>query len=174
MDLRLVVNELALYLGQNLQPELLKGAAFRKRGFVRKLIGRRPATAQSLDSRFIGKTVFETANCTLFCFGEEFHLYPCIDSYLDHDRQWRTSASLVYDHGKLDLVQFGVLEGRIASSTFLDRFVSACEKRFGPHTESEHGQFAWNGAHSRIVCSLSVEDESAAFIWSRNSVPERS
>jgi hypothetical protein len=169
MDLQLVVNDLPLRLGQSLQADQLRNAAFRKRGLIRKLFGRGAVSQQNLDQRFLGKRVYETANCTLFCFGEEFHLYPCIDSYLNQDRQWRTAATLVYEGRRLDVIQFAVLEGRIASSTFLDRFVSSCEKRFGPPGESDHGLFEWNGAHSRITCSLSVEDESAIFAWSGNS-----
>lgn len=169
MDLQLVVNEVSLRLDQALQAKQLRRAGFRKRGFVRKLLGKQPSGYQFLDKHPLGKGVYDAENCTLFCFGEEFHLYACTDVYLDQDRQWQTSASLVYSGGRLAEVQFTVIDGRIAASTFLERFLSTCEARFGPPQEDELHRFVWSGIHSRIYCALAPDQENASFAWTRRN-----
>ena len=169
MDLQLTINEVSLRLDQALLVKQLRRSGFRKRGFVRKLLGRQPRGQQSLDKPPLGKGVYDAENCTLFCFGEEFHLYACTDSYLDEDRQWETSALLIYSGGRLTEVQFAVIDGKIAASTFLERFLSVCEARFGPPQEDELHQFIWTGIHSQIHCALAPNQENASFVWTRRN-----
>lgn len=167
MDLQLVVNEVPLRLAQALPARQLARAGFRKRSLVRKLLVRQNRNYPVPLRRTIGEKVYDAENCSLFCFGDAFHLYACTDSYLDLDRQWQTAASLIYHGGRLAEVQFAVIDGRTAATTFLERFVAACEARFGPAHEDGGRRFRWLGHHSRVSCDLAEDCENAFFAWAR-------
>jgi hypothetical protein len=174
MDLQLVINEVPLRLAQALPTRQLARAGFRKRNLLLKLLGRRPHGVPVEARRPLGRSIYDAENCSLFCFGDRFHLYACTDSYLDPDRQWQTAASLGYDGGRLAEVQFAVIDGRTAAATFLERFVAACERRFGPAADDGGHRFSWDGHHSRVVCELADDLENASFAWIRRNDPPAS
>jgi hypothetical protein len=152
MELELVINGVQFRLGDSEDKESLNGARFRRPG---------------LFTRLVQRDVYRAHNCTLTCFDESFDLYPCVDGYLDYDRQWRTEAELVFAQGRLVGVHFRVIEGRYAAPNYFDRFLDLCLERFGePRPDpGDPGALRWQQNGKRLVCSLDEDAINADFDW---------
>ena len=154
MNLELTVNDIPFQLGQAQDSAMLKRAATKKRGVLRKVLGKLP----------FDETEYFADNCAVKCFGEGFIAFPCTDSYLDRDRQWRTAASLYYHKKRLVRVGFQVIAGKYAAANFLDRFLEACEERFGEPAENGF-RTVWEDDDYIVAAILSYNRHDADFEW---------
>jgi len=154
MKLDLIINDCTFELGDQVEPDTLKGAAFQRTGLFRRLLDRFSA----------GSDRFDAKNCTLACFGEKFSLYPCTHRYLNKDRQWSTSASLFAQKDTLHRILFQVVEGQYAATSFLGRFQEACSEAMGEPTTSGRWETIWVNGKMRVICKLHTDKVNADFL----------
>ncbi len=155
MNLQLVINKVPFQLGEPITQQMIEDAGFHRLNVLTKLVEKIPR----------GQTWYQLSNCTLSCFGEEFVLYPCTDSYLNRDRRWDTAALLKFEHDRLFEISFQVLDGQYAANSFVDRFRQACVERFGPPLEDSRFQISWHSESETVVCALHPDLVNADFTW---------
>ena len=133
MDIKLRINQLSLQPGAKVDSQDLEKSEFRSVGLMRRLVQRLPR----------GQELFESKNCTVDCFDDRLALFPCTHSYLNQDRQWKTHASVLLVDGKLQRIEFQVLDGVYAAPNFLEKFKSICNEYFGDPQQIQRNQFRW-------------------------------
>jgi len=153
LDLKLKINKLNLHPGAKADTQILKNSEFRPAGFVRRFIQRLPREQE----------IFETKNCTVKCFDDRLSLYPCTHSYLDHDRQWETSASLLLVNGQLQKVEFRVLNGIYAAPNFMKKFQVICNEFYGQPEQFQHNQLIWTNGKLNFSGFLHADKITADF-----------
>jgi len=143
MDLGLKINKIPVELGQQLAPETLDAAAFRRAGLLRRLLSHQP----------IEQIVYAIDDCELQGLNDELHIYPCNHSYLNDDRKWRTKVTLYLKKERLQRIFFQVVDGQTAAQNFLDRFEAAAAKIIGEPTSQDRYTRCWHsdGAHVKTV-----------------------
>lgn len=154
MDLGLKINKIPIALGQQLAPETLDAAAFRRAGFLRRLLSRRP----------VAQDVYAIDNCELKGLNDELHIYPCTHSYLNDDRQWRTRVTLYLKQERLQRVFFQVVDGKTAAQNFLERFETAAAKLIGePHSQDRFSS-CWRSGRAHVKTYLHPNRVDADFV----------
>lgn len=133
MDIKLRINQLNLQPGAKVDSQDLVKSEFRPAGLMRRLVQRLPR----------GQELYESKNCTVDCFDDRLALFPCTHSYLNQDRQWETHASVLLVAGRLQKVEFRVLDGVYAAPNFLEKFKSICNEYFGDPEQPHQNQFRW-------------------------------
>jgi len=145
--MQIIVNDLLLELGEALDAARLQGAEFRKAGIWRRLKDRIPAK----------QTRYDANDCTLDLFDRELSLYPCTDSYLTRDRQWRTRASIFAENNRLRKLLFQVVDAQYAAVNFTERFHEACAAELGEPARNGRHIKSWD-APGAVITSLLYPD----------------
>jgi hypothetical protein len=153
MEFDLRINHTRFCLGDRLEKHALASAKFHRAGLV---------TILSQKMSPLGKQ-FVARDCTMTCFGDEFHLYPCRDLYLDRERQWKTSATLFYKKGRLHRILVRVIDGQYAAVNFLQRFQEVCIHKFGTPSRAGRSEYSWESNGKSIGCILDEEFYNASF-----------
>ncbi len=133
MNINLRINQLNLQPGVEVDTQDLEKSEFRSPGLMRRLVKRLPQ----------GQTVYEAKNCTLDCFDDQLALFPCTHEYLNKNRRWHTRASVFLVNGKLQKVEFQVVDGVYAAHNFLEKFKSICDEHFGEAQHKQKNFFRW-------------------------------
>jgi len=152
--MRILVNETPLALGDSL-PASTRIAA----GLQPCSVGRRIVAALGLPA---GR--FEVRDCTLDLFDGDFRIYPCTEGYIDRDRQWHTAVDVVVKEGRLYSVEARVIEGRYAAPEFVDRFVAACDARWGESQMIDRRTRRWRNGVARFLSQLQPDGRNAVFV----------
>ena len=153
MNLDLKINELPLELGQRLPLERLDEARFRRVGLLRRL----------LSARVAGHDIYDGEDCELVALGDELHIYPCTDSYLNRDRQWRTRVKLFVKQDRLQRELFQVVEGQTAAVNFLERFQEAASRALGEPAHVDRRSAVWESGQARVQTYLHPDRLNADF-----------
>jgi hypothetical protein len=159
MNLDLLINEVAFNLGDRKDSDRLVAADLRPPSIWHRLV----------NSKYRRYSIYRASNCTLQCFGSAFDLFPCTDSYLTQDRQWRTEAEVTYAEEQLVVVRFQVVEGRYAAPNYLGRFDDLCRERFGEPGKNGDEVLEWQDAEHRLACTYQPLGHTAEFFWLMNS-----
>lgn len=154
MNIELKINSVPIELGGTLDIDALDQAEFQKAGPLRKLFNQQP----------LGQTIYQAENCKLECFAEDFCIYPCTHGYLNRDRQWKTRAALFVNDGKVQKLEFQVLDGKYAASSFLDRFTEACSSVLGDPVESSRYLTRWTNGATEVTGVLHPGKANADFL----------
>ncbi len=154
MSLELKINSVPIELGGIADIDALGQADFQKSGPLRKLFNNQP----------LGQTLYWADNCKLECFDEEFCIYPCTHGYLNRDRQWKTRGALYLDEGKVQKLEFQVVDGKYAASSFLDRFVEACSGVLGNPVENSRLLTRWANGATVVTSILHPDKVNADFL----------
>ena len=154
MSLELKVNSVPIELGGIADTDALGRADFQKAGPLRKLFNNQP----------LGQTLYRADNCKLECFDEDFCIYPCTHGYLNRDRQWETRAALFLEDGKVQKLEFQVIDGKYAASNFLDRFMEACSAVLGNPVESSRLITRWTNGATVVTSILHPDKVNAEFL----------
>ena len=158
MSLDLIINSLPLKLGETVDTGSLEDADFHKAGPLRRLLTNLP----------LGQTVFQSDNCKLECFDNEFSIYPCTHGYLTRDRQWKTKATMYLENGRLSKFEFRVVDGHYAASNFLDRFQEACTPVLGEPVESSRFRTRWQNGSASVTSILHSDMVNVDFLMEFN------
>ena len=132
MGINVLINNISLQPGAKIETRILKGSNFRKVGLVERLLKRLPK----------GQSLFIAHNCTV-SFTDRMNLYPCTDGYLNKDRQWQTRAFVYLMNGKIQKVEFHVLEGVYAAPNFINTFKNICTENYGSPVEIQTNHYLW-------------------------------
>ena len=154
MNLELKINSVTIELGGIVDTDALDRAEFQKAGPLRKLFNNQP----------LGQTLYQADNCKLECFDDEFCIYPCTHGYLNRDRQWKTRGALFVNDGKVQKLEFQVVDGKYAASSFLDRFMEACSAVLGTPVESSHFLTRWTNGAAVVTSVLHPNKVNADFL----------
>jgi len=144
MSLELKINAIPLELGGIVDIRTLEEAALQKAGPLRRLFKRLPP----------GQMLFRADNCKLECFHEDFCIYPCTHGYLNQDRQWKTRVSVYVADGRVQKLEFRVVDGRYAATNFLERFHEACCGVLGAPVESSRFLTRWRNGAAAVTSTL--------------------
>lgn len=158
MQINVKINSVPLVLGEQVDVQVLDDADFHKAGPLRRLIKHLPA----------GQTVFSAENCQVYCFDDDFSIYPCTHGYLNRDRQWETSATLFLADDRLQKIEFHVIDGQYAASNFLDRFREACSSVLGDPVEISRFQTKWQNGTAAVTSILHRDKTNADFLLELN------
>ena len=158
MSLELKINSVPIKLGGIVDTDALDQADFQKAGPLRKLFNSHP----------LNQTLYRADNCKLECFDEEFCIYPCTHGYLNRDRQWKTRAALFVNDGKVQKLEFQVVDGKYAASSFLDRFMEACSAVLGNPVESSGLLTRWTNGAAVVTSILHPNKVNADFLMEFN------
>lgn len=154
MSLELRINSVPMELGKVMDDNALDEAELRKVGPLRRLIKQLPS----------GQTLYHAVNCKLECFDQEFCIYPCTHGYLNRDRQWETKATVYLDEGRVCKLEFQVVDGRYAASTFLERFYEACSAVLGEPVKSSRRRTTWRNGTALVTSILHRDKVNADFL----------
>ncbi len=153
MDIQLKINELALQPGAKVDPDELESRKFQRQGLLKRLVNRLPRDQQ----------IFVADNCTVDCFGEKLSLFPCTHGYLNRDRKWETRASILLVNGKLQRVQFQVLDGVYAAPNIMETFKTICDENFGEGSRTNDNLFTWRNNRLGFTGILQPDNVTADF-----------
>jgi len=153
LDIKLRINQLNLQPGAKVDSRDLKESEFRPAGLMRRLVQRLPR----------GQKLFETKNCTVDCFEDRLSLFPCTHGYLNNDRQWETHASVLLVDGRVQKVEFRVLDGVYAAPNFLEKFKAICTEHFGDPRQEQKNQFHWTNDRLGFSGFLHADNVTANF-----------
>jgi hypothetical protein len=142
MTLELKINSVSLELGGPINTDALDEVGFQKAGTLRRLIKQLPG----------GQTMYSAVNCKMEVFAEEF--YPCTHGYLNRDRQWETRAAIYVADGKVQKLEFKVIEGQYSAANFLERFQEGCRATLGEPEESSRFTTRWVNGSAQVTSTL--------------------
>ncbi len=152
--MRILVNDTPLALGDALPPEACAAAGLRPGSLRGRLADRLGLAVDRLEAR----------DCTVALFDGDVRIYPCIDGYINRDRQWRTAVNLVVREGRLLSVEVRVIEGRYAAPEFVDRFVAACDARWGESQAVDRHTRRWRNGVAHFLSHLQPDGRNAVFL----------
>ena len=153
MNIKLRINELNLQPGAEVNPKDLKKYEFQSLGLVDRIVKRLPP----------GQAVFKTKNCTVDCFDNQLSLFPCTHEYLTHDRRWKTQASVLLVNGRVQKVEFHVVDGVYAAHNFLEKFKTICSEYFGDPKQKQKNLFQWTNDSLSFSGFLHADNVTADF-----------
>lgn len=154
MDLSLMINEVPISAGQEIDPDALLEADFHKASPLSRLFHRVP----------LGLDLFHAENCKMEGFPGNFSIYPCTDSYLNEDRQWSTKVDIYIEDRKPRKMMFQVIKGHYAASNFMDRFREACNDSFGEPLERDRFATVWRNGSATVTAVLHADRINADFL----------
>ncbi len=152
--MRIVINDTPLALGAVLADDERTRAGLRRPPLWQRLLRHPHRVGPHL----------EAVNCTLEAFDGAFLLYPCTDGYLNSDRQWQTSASLVVDQGRLRSVQVRVIDGRYAAAEFVARFGEVCTEQLGEAQHLDRYTLRWKNGRVACLSTLQRDGRNASLV----------
>ncbi len=153
MDLKLNINEFNIRPGAIIDTKLLKESHFQQAGLLKRLIKPLPR----------GHAFFVAENCTISCFDDRLSLYPCTHAYLNKDRQWKTQGSVLLVDGKVQKMDFHVLEGIYAAPNFIETVNAICSEDFGQPKKINNNHFLWKTEELSFSCYLLSDNINACF-----------
>jgi len=156
--MELMIDDVPLVLGEEIDPGLLTGTVFHKVGLVRRILTGKPSH----------RVLFTAANAQLRCLADDFSIYPCLDSYLDDDRRWETRARLYVEEGRLHTVEFQVIDGRYAAGNFLERFADLCTATLGEPVVRSRRITTWHNGQTVVTGRLRSRGYEAEFRFEWN------
>lgn len=148
------INDTPLEVGAPLPANAHARAGLRHPPLWRRLGRRGPLRGGRLDAD----------NCTLDAFDGGFRLYPCVDSYLDEDRRWRTGVSVFVENGVVRTVMVRVVEARYAAVEFAVRFQEACTALWGEGHAVDRYTRRWRNGRTTCLSCVEPDRRHATFV----------
>jgi|GEM_PF-2202021 len=155
MDLSFDINGTRLDLGSAADPSAFKSAGFSELSLLKRLRLRLPG----------GVKIWQVENPRVLCFGEQVEIYPCLDSYLDPDRRWRTQCSLTINQDRLVGLEAEIIDGVYAAGNMFERFQEVSAEWWGRPTVQERRQFEWHQGPAVVTGTLDRQSRHAIFSW---------
>ncbi|HPF70016.1 MAG TPA: hypothetical protein PLQ13_05020 [Candidatus Krumholzibacteria bacterium] len=153
-DLIIRINDTPLAVGAPLPAEAHTRAGLRRPPLWRRFGRRGPLRGRRLD----------VDNCTLEVFDGSFRVYPCLDKYLDEDRQWRTAVSVFVEKGIVRTVMVRVMEAKYAAVEFAGRFQDACTARWGEGHSVDRYTRSWRNGRTTCLSCVEPDRRHATFV----------
>ena len=153
-NLKLNINKIDIKLGMTLDTNNLKSHNFKRLGLLNSfLIKKNP-----------GEKIYWAKNCDIFCFDNEFLLYPRLNTNIGADKMYGTSAYLYFRNNQLNKTTFQLIGNDFAANLIIDKFKDLAGKKL-VKANKETGNLLWNNLNDKFIAEKLPNSQHAHFHW---------